>query len=119
YNMLANREGTPQFAQALVEVVQGSQLDSLIRQLQKELSDAFPAARLLVRQLEQGPPFEAPVEMRLHGPDLEVLRHLGDEVRQILAGTPDVVHTSANLSEALPKLAIQIDEQQARLAGLD
>jgi multidrug efflux pump subunit AcrB len=119
YNMLANREETPQFAQALVEVTERAELVPLIRQLQEELSRGFPEARLLVRQLEQGPPFEAPVEMRLYGPDLEVLRHLGDEVRAVLAGTPDVVHTAANLSEVLPKLAVQVDEEQARLAGLD
>ena len=29
------------------------------------------------------------------------------------------MHSSASLAEVLPKLAIQIDEQQARLAGLD
>ena len=119
YNMLANREETPQFAQALVQVGKRAELVPLIRELQRELGDTFPEARLLVRQLEQGPPFDAPVEMRLYGPDLDVLRHLGDEVRAILAGTPDVVHTAANLSEVLPKLAMRIDEQQARLAGLD
>ena len=32
---------------------------------------------------------------------------------------PEVVHSSASLAEALPKLAIQVDEEQARLAGLD
>ena len=58
----------------------------------------FPNARLLVRQLGQGPPFDAPVEIRLFGPDLERLRELGDEIRGMLAETPDVIHTRAELS---------------------
>ena len=86
---------------------------------QVELNQAFPDGQFLVRQLEQGPPFEAPIELRLYGPDLDVLRELGEEIRVVMSETPEVVHTAASLSEAIPKLAVQVDEQQARLAGLD
>ena len=119
YNMLANRAGTPQYAQALVQVESAESTRDIIRQLQTELNRALPSGQFLVRQLEQGPPFEAPIELRLYGPDLAVLRELGDELRGVLADTPSVVHTTASLADALPKLAIQLDEQQARLAGLD
>ena len=119
YNMLANRAGTPQYAQALVQVTSADGVGELIQELQTELTTTFPAAQFLVRQLEQGPPFEAPIELRLYGPDLAVLRNLGDEIRGVLSETPHVVHSAASLAEALPKLAIQVDEEQARLAGLD
>ena len=119
YNMLANRSGTPQYAQALVQVDDADKVRSLIHQVQDELDAKFPAAQILVRQLEQGPPFEAPIELRLYGPDLDVLRNLGDEIRAILAATPDVLHTTASLAEAQPQLAVEIDEEKARLAGLD
>ncbi|MCG8448871.1 MAG: efflux RND transporter permease subunit [Pirellulales bacterium] len=119
YNMLANRAGIPQYAQALVQIESAEGARDLIRQVQTELNAAFPGGQFLVRQLEQGPPFEAPIELRLYGPDLTVLRELGEEIRGVLAETPHVVHTTASLAEALPKLAIQVDEQQARLAGLD
>ncbi|MEM9351851.1 MAG: efflux RND transporter permease subunit [Planctomycetota bacterium] len=119
YNMLANREGTPQYAQALVQIGRAGDAEGVIRELQALLDQSLPEAQTLVRQLEQGPPFEAPVEVRLYGPDLQVLQELGDEVRRVLSETPDVLHTTANLAEALPKLAVQIDEQQARLAGMD
>jgi len=119
YNLLANRTGVPQYAQALVQVTSADGVRDLIREVQTELTVAFPAAQFLAQQLEQGPPFEAPIELRLYGPDLAVLRNLGEEIRGVLAATPDVVHSSASLAEALPKLAIQVDEEQARLAGLD
>ncbi|MEQ8836643.1 MAG: efflux RND transporter permease subunit, partial [Lacipirellulaceae bacterium] len=119
YNMLSNKKGTPQYAQALVQAESAEGVGELIRSLQTELSDAFPEARFLVRQLAQGPPYEAPIELRLYGPDLDVLRELGDEVRAVLSETPEVIHTTASLAEALPKLAIDVDEEQARLAGLD
>jgi len=119
YNMLANRAGIPQYAQAFVQIENSDSARDLIRQVQTELNAAFPAGQFLVRQLEQGPPFEAPIELRLYGPDLEVLRELGEEIRGKLAQTPNVVHTTASLAEALPKLSIQVDEEKARLAGLD
>lgn len=119
YNMLSNKKGTPQYAQALVQAESAEGVGELIRSLQTELSDAFPEARFLVRQLAQGPPYEAPIELRLYGPDLDVLRELGDEVRAVLSETPEVIHTTASLAEALPKLSIDVDEEQARLAGLD
>ncbi len=119
YNMLASREGVSQYAQALVQVESSKAVRDTIHTVQAQLDAAFPAAQVLVRQLEQGPPFEAPIELRFYGPDLEVLRHLGDEVRGILAATPDVLHTTASLAEAQPKLAVQIDEEKARLVGLN
>ncbi len=91
----------------------------LIRQLQDELDDVLPEARVLVRQLEQGPPFDAPIELRLYGPDVDRLAELGDDARAVLSTVLDVVHTDADLTESLPKLNIKVDEEEARLVGLD
>ena len=81
----------------------------------------FSPAELVVygRELEQGPPFDAPIELRLYGPNVDRLAEIGDEARAVLSAVPDVVHTDADLTETLPKLRFQIDEQEARLAGLD
>ncbi len=119
YNMMANREGVPQYAQAIVQLDSAEEVFTVIRQMQLELDTAFPEARMLVRQLEQGPPFEAPIEVRLFGPDLAVLSELGDQVRLVLSETPDVLHSVSEMAETLPKLSIEVDEAEARLAGLD
>lgn len=119
YNMMANRAGTPQYAQAIVQLDTKEDYFEIIREVQRELNAAMPEARFLVRQLEQGPPFEAPIEVRLFGPDLTELQELGRSVRRLLSETSGVVHTQSDLSEALPKLALDVDEASARLAGLD
>ena len=36
-----------------------------------------------------------------------------------MALTPHVIHTRAELSEAVPKITLAVDEEEARLAGLD
>lgn len=119
YNLLESRENVSSYAQAIVQLDQVEGARELIHELQHELNEQFPQARVLVRQLEQGPPFEAPVEVQLTGPDVERLRALGDEVRGMLASIPNVIHTRADLSQTLPKLMVTVDEEQARLAGLN
>jgi multidrug efflux pump subunit AcrB len=119
YNVVMRRKNTSHYAQALVQLKSAEGARALIHQLQDQLDRQFPDARILVRQLEQGPPFDAPIEVRLFGPDIQRLRELGEQVRTVLVKTKDVIHTRSELSEALPKLALSIDEEQARLAGLD
>lgn len=118
YNLTGGREQEANYAQALV------QLDSvvkptLIQKIQGEMDIAFPNAQILVRALEQGPPFEAPIEMRIYGSDLEQLQELGARARNILMGINSVTHTRDSISQVLPQLKLNIDEEEARLAGLD
>ncbi|MCG8648361.1 MAG: efflux RND transporter permease subunit, partial [Pirellulales bacterium] len=119
YNIIPRRRNTSSYAQALVQLKRGQTALPVIRELQEELDAAFPDSRVLVRQLEQGPPFDAPVELRLYGPDLRVLGELGDQVRVNLSRAANVIHTRSDLSETVPKLSLRVDEEEARLAGLN
>lgn len=118
YNIMPRRKNTAFYAQALVEFDKGVNSRDMIRALQDKLDDEFPECRLLVRQLEQGPPFDAPVEVKLFGPDLAVLQKLGNEVRVLMTETRNVVHTRSDLTEMVPKLALHLDEYEARMSGL-
>ncbi len=119
YNVVSRRENAPNYAQGLVQLRSTANLRQTIQTLQGELDAAFPEAQVLVRQLEQGPPFAAPIELRLYGSDVEQLRLWGDRLRAELAQVEDVIHTRADLSGTLPKLALGVDEVQAQRAGLD
>lgn len=119
YNIVRRRQGSPNYGQAIVELTTEKGGAELIHRLQAKLDRSFPEARVLVRQLEQGPPFDAPVEVRVFGPDLERLAELGDQVREILSGLPHVTHTRSELTDIQPKLAVSIDEETVRLVGID
>lgn len=118
YNITGGRRNQSQYAQALVQLNTDQDLAAIVRSLQSTLSTRFPAARVLAQQLEQGPPFDAPIELRIYGPNLDELRRLGFEARQILASIPEVTVTRDDLSEAVPKIGLTIDEEQARQSGL-
>ena len=118
YNFTGNRENQPHYAQALVQLDTDQAVETIVQDLQAQLDETFPAARILVRQLEQGPPFDAPIELRIYGPNIEELRRLGVEARRILTSVPNVVYVRDDLTEALPKLGLTIDEEQAQQSGL-
>ncbi len=119
YNMLDGQRGAAFFAQALVQLRAAKDVTEFIRRLQEDMDQRFPSAQLIVKQLEQGPAFAAPIEIHLYGPDLIRLRQLGTRLRAELAEVPDVVHTRATLSDGQPKLWLQLDAEETRLAGLD
>jgi len=119
YNIPDNRRNAQNYAQGIVQLTTTENLRQTIRTLQTEMDQAFPDAQVLVKQLEQGPPFDAPIELRIYGADMERLRDIGNQLRAELAQVEDVIHTQANLTEALPKLALQVDEAQAQRTGLD
>ena len=118
YNLIPRRSNVSQYAQAIVQLKSLEGQKQKIHQLQSLLDAKFAHARVLVRQLEQGPPFDAPVEVRLFGPDLDGLKTLGDEVREILVGTPGVTHTRTELDDTLLKVALDVNLEAAKAAGL-
>ncbi len=118
YNLVPNQRGAQNYAQAMVTAEDFQAANRMIPELQQQLDDAFPAAQILVRKLEQGPPFNAPIELRLYGPNLDTLKTLGDQARQILSGTPEVIHTRATLQPGTLKVWLDINEDMGRISGL-
>lgn len=118
YNLQGDRENQPYYAQAMVQLKSEDGLEPLLRQVQTELSDAFPSARVIVQKFQQGPPFDAPVEMRIYGPNLGELRRLGMELRAMMATLPGVIQVRDDLGEGQPQLELYLDQEQVRQAGL-
>ncbi|MBO6677171.1 efflux RND transporter permease subunit [Parvibaculum sp.] len=66
--------------------------------LQDELRaefEKYPGAQIVLRTFKNGPPIEAPIAVRIFGPDLAILKDLAAEVTRVLEnveGTRDVVN---------------------------
>lgn len=117
YNVVPSRRGTPFYAQAIVEVAESADTSSLVRLLQSQLSRQHSNCRLVVRQLEQGPPFDAPIEVRVAGADLQQLQLLGSQLRLLLSETAHVTHTRSDCEETVPKLVLDVDREDSSRAG--
>lgn len=110
YNLISNKDGMKNYAQGMVTAVDFNAANELIPQLQIFLDLEFPEAQILVRKLEQGPPFNAPIEIRIFGPNLDTLKKLGHELRNVLSQTANVVHSKSTLSDATAKAWVNADE---------
>lgn len=118
YNMIRDRDRDPAFAEALVTTASPAVTERLIPRLQRLLDERLPQAQIIVRGLVQGPPVSAPVELRLVGPDLAVLREYGDRLRALMLDDPGIVQARTELQGGAPKARLALDETRARLAGL-
>ncbi len=114
YNLKDSRDGSSNYAQAMITMVDFQAANRLVGELQAELDAAFPDYQIVVQRLAQGPPSNAPVELRLYGNDLAQLKRLGDQLRRIALETEDVIHTRDSLAEVVPKVWLDIDESEAQ-----
>ncbi|WP_299210773.1 efflux RND transporter permease subunit [uncultured Tateyamaria sp.] len=119
YNIVGARENAPGHAHALLTTQSAEATEAVLRDLQGDLALTAPEAEILVRGLVQGPPVNAPVEIRLVGKDLEDLRETGDEVRRIMSGVDSVLVTRGTIGGGAPKAVITVNEAQVQILGLD
>jgi multidrug efflux pump subunit AcrB len=102
-------------------VVLAKDIDSrlrLERDLAKFLTDEFPEAITRVSPLEMGPPIGWPLQWRLVGPDLEVLRGNALKLAEIVASHPGAKRVHFDWIEPARQLRIEIDQDEARRLGL-
>ncbi|MEM7077109.1 MAG: efflux RND transporter permease subunit [Pseudomonadota bacterium] len=118
YNIISLNERVPSFASAWVNTTSPEATQALLVDMQATLSTALPEAEVLAIPFEQGPPTNAPVELRIVGQNLDTLRSKGEELRRILAGLDNVTYTRATLSSAEPKLTFMPNENAAARAGM-
>ncbi|GAB7220260.1 efflux RND transporter permease subunit [Vibrio comitans] len=118
YNLQASQSKAPYFGQAMVKMDTFQSANDAIPKLQRQLSQSIPNAQILVRKLEQGPPFKAPIELRIYGENLDRLKMIGEDIRLILANTKHVTHTRETLQPGTPKVWLDVDEDTAKLNNL-
>lgn len=118
YNLKQMRDGSNHFAHAMVTAESFQDANRIIPELQKSLNAKYLNAQIYVNKLEQGPPFNAPVELRIYGPNLDVLSAKGRELRKILSTIPEITNTRVTLTEAKPKVWVRLNEEEALQSGL-
>ncbi len=118
YNTFLANDGVSSFAGAFVNTGSPSDTREILPLLQRDLIAEVPDAMVLALPFEQGPPFEAPIEIMLYGQDLNILTEKGEEIRKILAQTRGVSYTQAKSSFTQKKLMFVPNEETAEAAGL-
>lgn len=88
-----------------------------IEQIRSEL-DQYAGARINLRRFTNGPPIEAPIAVRISGPDLAAIGEIAADVERILAATPGTRDISNPAAERLIDLNLNINDSEAALRGV-
>lgn len=118
YNQVMTRDNAPNFANAVITTASVAQAEKLVVDLQYELQDALPQAKIVVRKFGQGPPIAAPIEVDIYGTDLHVLDELGQQVRVAMSQIPGLTQSLVSITSGEPEIVLQVSENQSYLSQL-
>jgi len=106
------------YGQLLVNTTSAEATTALVASLRAPLAAVAPEARVYVKELQQGPPLQAPIEVRISGADIGVLRTLADSVTRIVAATPGSEYVSTDWHEDAYGLALTLRREVASRLGI-
>src|SRR5260370_15798137 len=88
YYNVSPQEPDTRYGQLIVITKSANETPALIKTLRSELPELAPEALVMVKELQQGSQIESPVEVRISGDDIAVLKKLRSLVEGILREIP-------------------------------
>ncbi len=82
------------------------------------MATEFPEVRGRVRLLPNGPPVPYPVQFRIVGEDVTVLRGIADQAKDIMRAHPDLHGVNDNWNESVKAIRLSVDQDKARALGV-
>ena len=110
---------TPSFAQFVVLTKSVADREALRGWLISTLNEQFPSLRTRVSRLENGPPVGYPIQYRVSGEHIEVVRKLAREVANKVRENPHVVNVHLDWEEPSKVIRLLIDQDRARALGVN
>lgn len=123
--------GTPRFVLAMdpdqedthrgamiIQVTDYRMIPDVIKDVQNYAASKYPDLEVKMRKMENGPPIDYPIEIRLIGDDISRLYVIMASVKKQLLATSGVMDISDDWGPRTKKLAIKINQDRARRAGV-
>jgi multidrug efflux pump subunit AcrB len=109
---------SPHFAQLIVETRTVADTLPVIAFIRENLRPNLPQAELVTRKLEQGPPVQAPVEIRLRSHDLDDLNQAATVMTAAIKAIPGTLDVRHDMGPGAPTLRFRIDDAVAARYGV-
>lgn len=106
------------YAQILVHTREPRATEGIANRLKRELPPKIPTARVVVQQIETGPPIGIPVQVRLQGADVATIRRLGEEIKGYMREFPGSADIQDDWDPEILQIALKVDTDRANLAGV-
>ncbi|MBP1482529.1 efflux RND transporter permease subunit [Acinetobacter nosocomialis] len=106
------------FAQFVVLATSLDDRDEIRRSLETQIKQLLPQVRTRVSLLENGPPVGYPLQYRVSGEDLNLVRKEAQLVAKVIGENPNTTNVHLDWGEPSKIIAIQIDQDRARQMGV-
>ena len=119
YNVIPENERSD-FSQLFVQLDKDTPAEAkleLIDALRKKWSP-YPGAKVEVKNFEQGPPINAPIEIRLFGDNLDSLRTLAAKVETMLTATSGAIYINNPVAYLKSDIKVDINKEKAQMLGI-
>ena len=92
--------------------------ETLRRRITEAFKTDFPEVRGRVKQLPNGPPVPYPVQFRVSGLEVNKVRELADQVKDIMRQNPNTLGVNDNWNEYVKVLRLDLDQDKLRALGV-
>jgi multidrug efflux pump len=106
------------FAQFVVLASSLDDRDEIRRNLSEKIRVLLPEARTRVSLLENGPPVGYPLQFRVSGENLDVVREWAQKVAATISANPNSTNVHLDWGEPSKVIQLQIDQDRARQLGV-
>ena len=118
YYNLSTHPNEPNIARVVVETQPDAIIPSMVKELNLHFSETFSSVRVNARDIGQGPPIEAPIEIRVLGNDANSLLAASEEVFTLINQQPLIIDSRRAYDVGKPKLTFEVDEFNLQKAGI-
>jgi multidrug efflux pump subunit AcrB len=80
--------------------------------------DTYPGTKILVKSMENGPPLDAPIAIRVRGPEVEGVRQIAAQIEDLIRAVPGTRNTNNPSRATRTDLKVDVDEAKAALLGI-
>lgn len=118
YYNLMQQPMQPHLARLVAITDHAEDLPRLIEWVRATVPERMPDAEVVARRLGQGPPVQAPIELRVYAENSEVLAEATEKVLGVVRAAPGSRDARDRLGDGLATLKVRIDDARAAAHGI-
>jgi multidrug efflux pump subunit AcrB len=118
YYNLPREPNSPHLAQIIVRLKSAIEAKRFKQRHEQDLQALVPYATLIIKEIEQGPPVKAPIEVRIYSRDRAKLQAAADKALAAVRTAEGVDKVRSTMGVGMMNLRIEVDDAAAGTYGI-
>ncbi|MCW7753840.1 efflux RND transporter permease subunit [Desulfobotulus sp. H1] len=112
------KQGVPHYALMIINLENLDDMDRVMADMGTYIRKHYPDAKVELRRIQNGPPVEDPVQIRISGRDSEKLAAIVEGVKERLSEEEGVRDISDDWGRRIKKFVVRVNQPRSRMAGV-